>query len=313
MEQPTRIFLWCWPRTISTALEKCMSFVDGMQTWHEPYTVAYGTNVMTNLAMSSEQNAISHTVLRYFEMMAETDENSHLAGGNLMSTPLFTYSFVKDKLEEYEPGKKYIFIKDMASAIAGHYDDLPDKQVPTRHTFLIRHPYRFLTSQRRLLLRLGEYKGDPRDFDMLSASPLISESYFREDWMYQLWKYVQDTGKDPNPVVIDAEDLMNNPEVILPEYMAALGIPFQKRYLTWDASEDSLKDWKGALEHMLIGKEVGLFDRAFKSSRFLPSLHPTPSKQDLTPDILKVADVILPGYEAMFCHRIRPIKLQARL
>ena len=32
-----RVMIWCAPRTMSTALLKCLSFYDGVETWFEPY------------------------------------------------------------------------------------------------------------------------------------------------------------------------------------------------------------------------------------------------------------------------------------
>lgn len=157
-----------------------------------------------------------------------------------------------------------------------------------------------------MFLRMLNYQGDPDQFDMFSSSPMLSQGYYSPDAMYLVWKNVQETGKDPNPIVIDAEDIMNHPDKILPKYLEKLGIPFHEKYLTWDESEDSLQTWKGALEQVIIGKRLGVFDTAFKSSRFLPNTHSPPAKKDLSPDIMKMADTLLPGYEEMFKNRIKP-------
>ena len=37
----TRTFLWCVPRSSSTALMKCLSFVDDLEAWFEPYLFAH--------------------------------------------------------------------------------------------------------------------------------------------------------------------------------------------------------------------------------------------------------------------------------
>ena len=36
-----RIFLWCVPRTCSTVILKCLSFVEGLQAVNEPYNCAF--------------------------------------------------------------------------------------------------------------------------------------------------------------------------------------------------------------------------------------------------------------------------------
>lgn len=157
-----------------------------------------------------------------------------------------------------------------------------------------------------MILRVSNHQGDPADFDMFNSSPMLRDSFYKRDGMHFLWKYVQETGKDPNPIIIDAEDLMNHPDKILPKYLDALGIPFKEKYLTWDESEESLKTWKGSLDQVVIGKRMGVFEKAFKSSCFMPNTHTTPTKDDLTQDIMNVVGHILPGYEEMYENRIKP-------
>ncbi|KAJ8020759.1 hypothetical protein HOLleu_40436 [Holothuria leucospilota] len=308
-QKQQRIFLWCWPRSISTAVEKCLSFVDGMQTWHEPYTVAFNAELLTNKAIMQEGNSdspIAKVLQEYNDMMKTlANQPTEFSGGKFMPVANFTYPFVKEELEKEEPGKKYILIKDMATAVLDRLDALPD--VPTRHTFIIRHPYRFLLSQRKMFFRISNYQGDPNEFDMFKALPVMSDTIFQRDGMHLVWKHVQESGKDPNPIIIDAEDVMNYPETILPKYLAELGIPFDKKYLTWDESIDSIrKTWKGALEQVALGYRMGVFDKAFNSSCFNPSAHVMPKREELTPDILRIVDFVLPGYEEMYEKRIKP-------
>lgn len=301
----TRIFLWSWPRSISTAVEKCLSFIDGVQTWHEPYTVAQFKDFITAAENEAEDSPGAAMIKQYMQTMFSIGQQTNeFSDGKFMPITLFDYPFVKSSLEEEEPGKKYILIKDMAAAVLDHYDALPD--VPTRHTFIIRHPYRFLLSQRRNFLRMLQYQGDPKEFDTFKASPVLMEKYYQIDAMFLLWKHVKETGKDPNPLIFDAEDIMNYPDKILPKYLSGLGIPFDEKYLTWDASEEIIKTWKGALEQVIMGKQAGVFDKAFKSSCFLPNTHSTPKREDLTPDLLRVVDNLMAGYEEMYENRIKP-------
>lgn len=43
-----RIFLWIIPRTCSTVLSKCMTFVDGVQVWMEPYMACHMNDTCYN-------------------------------------------------------------------------------------------------------------------------------------------------------------------------------------------------------------------------------------------------------------------------
>ncbi|KAJ8025602.1 hypothetical protein HOLleu_33202 [Holothuria leucospilota] len=285
------IFLWSWPRSISTAFEKCLSFVDGVQIWHEPYTVAQFSDPTKYVQTESDVSQGTRALIDYLKMMNSIEkERNEFSNSKLMSTASFIYQFVKSGLEQGEPGKKYILIKDMAPAILDRFDALPN--VPTRHTFVIR------------LSRFANFERNPADFDMCASSPV--KEYFQRDAMHRIWRNVQDSGRDPHSVIVDAEDIMNHPEKILPKYLSALGIPFDKKYLTWNASESILQTWKGALGQILVGKRSLAFDKAFKSSRFLPSPHPPPTRQELTPDVISIVDRLMPGYTEMYEHRLKP-------
>lgn len=72
----------------------------------------------------------------------------------------------------------------------------------------------------------------------------------------------------PSPIVIDADELVRQPEVILPKYFQALMLPWDDKYLNWDASDQVAKTWRGAVEHIEWGKTNKVFEKAFESSCF---------------------------------------------
>lgn len=47
-DAPVRVFLWSLPRTCSTVLLKCMSFVDHCAVWMEPYNMCYSNSAHFN-------------------------------------------------------------------------------------------------------------------------------------------------------------------------------------------------------------------------------------------------------------------------
>ena len=49
----SRTFLWCVPRVTSTALTKCLSFIEEIDVWFEPYLYAYRTARDYELATNS--------------------------------------------------------------------------------------------------------------------------------------------------------------------------------------------------------------------------------------------------------------------
>ncbi|PIK56179.1 hypothetical protein BSL78_06917 [Apostichopus japonicus] len=149
-KRQTRVFLWAWPRSISTAVEKCLSFVEGVQTWHEPYTVPNIFELLDKADKGKESSEVTAMMTQYKEMLLNAGkEPNEFSNSRFMPISKFNYPFVKDQLEQEEPGKQYIFIKDMAAAILNHMDALPDGKSP------------FLFLSTAMLLDAGEGYGEP--------------------------------------------------------------------------------------------------------------------------------------------------------
>ncbi len=119
--------------------------------------------------------------------------------------------------------------------------------------------------------------------------------------------YLQERGIEPNPIIIDADDLLTNPASILRQYCELLGVPFNESMLEWPSGIEILKSWKGARE-LLLGnfhESGGYYDMAMKSTRFnLP--REMPKREDLSDDILKCVDHSMPYYEKMYDMRLKP-------
>lgn len=84
-----------------------------------------------------------------------------------------------------------------------------------------------------------------------------------------LWKYVL-AKFEPNPVIIDSGDFCRHPDKVLPKLFKAMGIPFDVKYLSWNGDEEILKTWKGSTGGMEAGRVMKSYNRAFKSSSFVP-------------------------------------------
>ena len=50
----SRIFLWCVPRVVSTALAKCLAFQEDMEIWFEPFMFPYLARVEHKLHCSAD-------------------------------------------------------------------------------------------------------------------------------------------------------------------------------------------------------------------------------------------------------------------
>ncbi|XP_071854030.1 uncharacterized protein [Apostichopus japonicus] len=299
-----RIFLWASPRSISTAFEKCVTQMEGAMVWHEPYCSIYFNRVFQNpetFVKFPRMKALGSQFQKAVKMFDSV--KGQYEGGNLERAENFTYEYIKEQLEKpLDEGKKFLLIKDMALGIDGNYDLLP--KGPFRHTFLIRHPNRTSLSVRKLVAHVYEYEGDLDKFvEMQKGHPFMSWDMLSVDPLYNLYKYVKEN-IDPNPVVIDADDLQNHPDKILKKYCEAVGIPWDDKYLTWNASDEFLKYMHGAVEQIILGKIQGVYDRAFGSTQFYRSDGKPPIE---IPEVCRMyADEFREGYKVMYENRLKP-------
>ncbi|XP_072051969.1 uncharacterized protein [Amphiura filiformis] len=170
------------------------------------------------------------------------------------------------------PGKNVLLVKDQAYGLDAKYDTIPPG---FRHAFLIRHPYKVLPSWKRM--------------------------------QFELLEYVQ-KNLDPNPVIIDADDLQSNPSSILRQFCQAVGIPYSDSLIEWPADRNIMKTWKGSrvlLQGNMLENGGGYYENAMKSSRFLP-VTATPKRSDLSQDLQEAADNYMPYYEKMYQMRFKP-------
>lgn len=108
--------------------------------------------------------------------------------------------------------KAVIFIKNMAHHMGVLEKDLLDDFI---HIFLIREPDEMLTS-----------------FIKTIPEPTLRDTGYREQ--YEFFKYVI-RESDHDPVVIDARQLLLNPEQVLKEVCLKVGITFDPAMLSWEA------------------------------------------------------------------------------
>jgi hypothetical protein len=100
---------------------------------------------------------------------------------------------------------------------------------------------------------------------------------------------------DTPPVVVDADDLEDDPEGTINAYCRALGIPFLPESLSWESEHqvawDIWKDWHtDAAQSTGIQKNMETFDVTVDNSDHLKSFY----------------DHQMPYYEKMHAQRIRP-------
>lgn len=111
-------------------------------------------------------------------------------------------------LRDYD--KSVLFLKNMAHHLVGMDESFLSQ---LHNVFLIRKPSDVITS---LIKNL--------------ANPVIRDTGFKRE--YELFNQLKDQGL--NPLVIDAEELLKNPEKILRIFCDEVGISFEPEMLNWE-------------------------------------------------------------------------------
>ena len=296
---PLRVMLWSNPRTLSTVFLKCMSFIDGSQAINEPYACA---RVAGPDRPKSDDQAAAAAMEEFVESFKAQLATVKLDLPKAFDEANCTYQFVKDTLEAEYPGRSLVFCKDQAFGIHERFNMLPKGY---RHTFLIRNPYKIYSSWGKVILNMMPQ--EVRSFVKINELPeVMMPSKFGLGELYDLLEYVKEN-IDPNPVIIDADDLQNNPESILRQYCEAVGIPYKESMLRWEAGDRITSDWIAA-DSFLRGNKLdtgGYYDKALDSTCFTGSGSP-PARKDLTEDVLHCIDTVMPAYEKMYEMRLRP-------
>jgi hypothetical protein len=170
--------------------------------------------------------------------------------------------------EIIKPAEKPVFVKDMAYHAAGFMR--PEFVAKFRNTFIIREPWYVLASL---------YKMWP-DFT-------FEEAGYEE--LYRLFGYALGEGQEP--VVVDAYDLLEDPEGIVAAYCAELGIPHKPEALSWEPRE--VPEWR---------MWEGWHDDAQQSTGIGKISH---EEVTLPDELEEVYDRCLPYYEALHERRLR--------
>ena len=161
--------------------------------------------------------------------------------------------------KKQDPGKR-VFIKDMSyhiippshspNAIAPslqHHLNLEDPPNPTllstpllqafQFVFLIRNPSASIPSLYRCFLpplseKTGEHTLDPTELGYRETRILF-------DYLYPAAsRSSQSTVPSPRPILVDADDLLSDPEAIIRSVCAYLSLPYSSSMLSWSTPED---------------------------------------------------------------------------
>eukprot|EP00794_Sanderia_malayensis_P010752 gene10752-11902_t len=255
-----RIFLWTAPRCVSTAFERSIMEVENSKIFHEPFSKAYYFGPERISPRYKHQSP---------------DANS-------------TYKSISKRLRKELDGVELVFSKDMAYCIDEHFFDvIIDGLHHFKHSFLIRDPRKALPSLYRASVNKQLTGWDY--FDPIEAG-------FQQ--MYDLFQFIVNRLGE-TPVVVDADDLLENPEETMQAYCEAIGINFNKKMLEWEPGP--VPDWD---------VWSGWHENALKSSGFKRQ-EPDKKKIEATDEYQRLPNIVrqtiersIPQYEELCKHRV---------
>ena len=173
---PTKVFLWNAPRSLSSALERSIREIKDSKIFHQPYYRSYH--------FGPERQSP-----RYLSLPVELKAS---------------YSEIERMLSKEYDGVEILFAKSVAYEVENHFEKVFCKSLREfQHTFIIRNPRKTI----------------PSLYKVCTNQQITGLDYFRPEeagfrQLYELYHYVQKTF-NVNPVVIDADDLLENPKKTL--------------------------------------------------------------------------------------------------
>lgn len=130
--------------------------------------------------------------------------------------------------------KDHIFSKDMGYYVSHDLKNLISDKI--NHTFIIRHPLKTINSLYKATYNANNYKQEIGfDKNEIGFSDLLD-----------IFNYVKNE-LGQNPIIIDSDDLLLNPELYLKAYCNKVGLPWKPEILKWEKGiiPKGWEDWQG--------------------------------------------------------------------
>lgn len=180
------------------------------------------------------------------------------------------------------PGQAAVFAKDFPFHIQGRFEMFLDSSLgETTHSFLIRNPQRAI---------LSYYKTSQEIFMEAYATNKIGFTQLH-DFYFFLKRSL-----NINPVVIDADDLLANPEAMMELYCKNVGLTYKSGMSKWESGvgwgqEQTFFDIK-------MWREDAIKSTGFRAPTPLPAL-----PDDLPPEVTNCIKESFQTYHAMYKFR----------
>ena len=255
----TRVMLWSTPRSVSTAFERSIRTLKNGKVFHEPFSHAF-----------------------YF---GPERQSTRFASKKV--DPQATYHLICEKLQKEYEEADFVFAKDMALCVENKFEILlEDALRNVKHTFLIRHPFKVVRSQFRASM-------NRKNVNWLYFDP--EEAGFRQ--LLELYEFVKQHIHE-EPVVVDADDLLEFPNETMQSYCQAVGLKYEEGMTSWEPG--CLPEWQYSF---------GWYEDVMKSTGFISKSQlkkvEVVSDQDLPEEVTALINKCMPHYEALKAKRIR--------
>ena len=287
-----KVLLWAAPRSMSTSFLKCFTSVPNSVAWMEPWRQVH--------VYGKEDEVRSPFLSKMMEAMGGKDAVDKIPGGYDASDK--TYAWIKHQLEGDYIGKELIFVKELTAFAIDKLDTIPKG---FRHTFLIRHPAKTVVSFFKLMSKHPSFKVDLGLPEMLER---ITVNFNRPNICkdsYEMLQHVKEN-LEPNPIIIDSDEFLQDPPRMLEAYCKAVGIPYSSDLLTWEAGDDVMtKNWMVSKQVILTYPSLGAHEGTFKSTGFQKKEKgPLPDLSAFPPAAEQFVAMELPYYEKMYAERL---------
>ena len=260
MEPSTRVILWTAPRCLSSVFERSIRELIKVKVFFEPHLGA-------------------------FRYGPERKNSYDLDDTLLQKFSLHTYDHIEQiLLADYE-GFDAVFAKDMTYFVPQErYSRFIEGEFSNfKHTFLIRNPQKSVPSRWRACNRSG--------FDFVKEASSFSR-------LYELYELV--SSKGGKTTIIDADDLLENPEYFMEYYCLETGLPYHRKMLTW--SPGVVEDW-AEFKHYKDWHWKAMHSSGFERTTAKESF----SAESFPSSVLQEIQEAMPYYEAMYKKRHKQI------
>ena len=201
------IMLWTAPRCISTAFERAIIERNDCRVLHEPFSRAYYYGPEARSTRYDTEQRRDDT----FQSVAQEVYHCH---DDEEVSPVFS-----------SEGSGPVFAKDMAYYVHGLDHELTTPMGEQyQHTFLLRHPAKAIRS----LYMKSCVDNEATGWDSFDEE----EAGFKA--MHCLWKRAQSADSSAQVVVVDADDMLLQPEQMLEAYCKATGLASRELLLSSD-------------------------------------------------------------------------------